>query len=330
MATGWSIKKIGRNYSEAQNKVREATSNDPWGPPTSLMSEIAELTYNVVAFTEIMCEIWKRLNDNGKNWRHVYKALVLLENLIKVGSEKVSQQCCENIFALQTLKSFQYIDKDGKDHGMNVREKSKSLVALLKDGDRLKQVRFKALKTKEKFPQTSHDIVSTSITRANTSLDNECPGRKLYQTGKPVFDSAETDYGKSLAIQEKSSLLKDEVQRKQRAPPDQEMPSQVPQDNKNPVQVLMEFQRQFKLTEYDSKDEIATDRDNFSLLEDKEQLKQKAVMREMKTEDTSAQDLHGVGTTPTNESGTAQESSQSECKISCLSIPNALLLNLFK
>jgi epsin len=54
------------------------------------MSEIADLTYNVVAFTEIMQMLWKRLNDHGRNWRHVYKALVLLEYLIKTGSEKVS------------------------------------------------------------------------------------------------------------------------------------------------------------------------------------------------------------------------------------------------
>lgn len=54
-------------------KVREATSNDPWGPSSSLMSEIADLTYNVVAFSEIMSMVWKRLNDHGKNWRHVYK-----------------------------------------------------------------------------------------------------------------------------------------------------------------------------------------------------------------------------------------------------------------
>jgi len=53
------------------------------------MSEIADLTYNVVAFSEIMPMIWKRLSDNGKNWRHVYKSLVLLEYLIKTGSEKV-------------------------------------------------------------------------------------------------------------------------------------------------------------------------------------------------------------------------------------------------
>ena len=34
--------------------------------------------------------VWKRLNDHGKNWRHVYKSLVLLEYLIKTGSEKVT------------------------------------------------------------------------------------------------------------------------------------------------------------------------------------------------------------------------------------------------
>ena len=54
-----------------------------------MMSEIADLTYNMVAFTEILQMVWKRLNDHGKNWRHVYKALVLLEYLIKTGSEKV-------------------------------------------------------------------------------------------------------------------------------------------------------------------------------------------------------------------------------------------------
>ena len=86
-----NIKNVAHNYTDAQVKVREATSNDPWGPSSTQMSEIADLTYNMVAFSEIMQMIWKRLNDHGKNWRHVYKALVLLEYLIKTGSEKVEK-----------------------------------------------------------------------------------------------------------------------------------------------------------------------------------------------------------------------------------------------
>lgn len=49
-----NVKNVVKNYSEAQVKVREATSNDPWGPSGTLMGEIADLTYNVVAFSEIM------------------------------------------------------------------------------------------------------------------------------------------------------------------------------------------------------------------------------------------------------------------------------------
>nr|XP_015193472.1 PREDICTED: epsin-1-like [Lepisosteus oculatus] len=149
------VKNIVHNYSEAEIKVREATSNDPWGPSSSLMSEIADLTYNVVAFSEIMSMVWKRLNDHGKNWRHVYKAMTLMEYLIKTGSERVAQQCRENIYAVQTLKDFQYVDRDGKDQGVNVREKAKQLVALLKDEERLREERVHALKTKEKMAQTS-------------------------------------------------------------------------------------------------------------------------------------------------------------------------------
>ncbi|XP_043971785.1 epsin-1 isoform X2 [Gambusia affinis] len=149
------VKNIVHNYSEAEIKVREATSNDPWGPSSSLMSEIADLTYNVVAFSEIMSMVWKRLNDHGKNWRHVYKAMTLMEYLIKTGSERVAQQCRENIYAVQTLKDFQYIDRDGKDQGLNVREKAKQLVTLLKDEEKLREERIHALKTKEKMAQTT-------------------------------------------------------------------------------------------------------------------------------------------------------------------------------
>ncbi|KAJ8246074.1 hypothetical protein GJAV_G00263360 [Gymnothorax javanicus] len=156
------VKNIVNNYSEAEKKVREATSNDSWGPSSSLMSEIADLSYNVVAFSEIMSMIWRRLNDHGKNWRHVYKALTLLEYLIKTGSERVALQCRENLFAIQTLKDFQHIDRDGKDQGLNVREKSKQLASLLKDEERLKAERAQALKTKERMA-----LVATGLGSSN-------------------------------------------------------------------------------------------------------------------------------------------------------------------
>lgn len=154
--------------------MREATSNDPWGPSSTLMAEIADLTYNVVAFSEIMQMVWKRTNDHGKNWRHVYKALLLLEYLIKTGSEKVAQQCKENIFSIQTLKDFQYME-EGKDQGVHVREKAKQLVILLKDDERLKAERARALKAKERFARTASGFGSDGSIDGPSSRDRDTP-----------------------------------------------------------------------------------------------------------------------------------------------------------
>lgn len=153
------MKNMVKNYSEAEVKVREATSNDPWGPSSTLMSEISDLTYNIVALGEVMRMIWKRLNDHGKNWRHVYKSLVLLDYLIKNGNEKVAQQCKEHIVAIQTLKDFQYLEEQ-KDQGASVREKAKQLVNLLRDDERLKAERAKAFKARERFAQNAMGISS--------------------------------------------------------------------------------------------------------------------------------------------------------------------------
>lgn len=178
------MKNMVNNYTEAEIKVREATSNDPWGAPSSLMSEIADLTFNVVAFTEVMSMIWKRLNDHGKNWRHVYKALALLDYLIKTGSERVAQECRENIYTIQTLRDFQYIDRDGRDQGVNVREKAKQLVALLRDEEKLKRERSQALKTKTRMAGVSSGLGSGS-------MPPPYPGRRTSQPSSAHYHGDE-------------------------------------------------------------------------------------------------------------------------------------------
>nr|XP_011710588.1 ENTH domain-containing protein 1 isoform X3 [Macaca nemestrina] len=115
MAFRRQVKNFVKNYSDAEIKVREATSNDPWGPSSSLMLDISDLTFNTISLSEIMNMLWHRLNDHGKNWRHVYKSLTLMDYLIKNGSKKVVQHCREGFCNLQTLKDFQHIDEAGKD-----------------------------------------------------------------------------------------------------------------------------------------------------------------------------------------------------------------------
>ncbi len=140
-----SAVRVGKNYikgySDVQVKVRDATSNDPWGPSGTQMNELAQLSYNQNEFIEMMEILDKRLNDKGKNWRHVFKSLTLLDYLLHAGSENVVIYFRDNIYIVKTLKEFQYIDETGKDQGANVRQKAKDITNLLQDEARLRDER---------------------------------------------------------------------------------------------------------------------------------------------------------------------------------------------
>ncbi|KAI0779048.1 hypothetical protein BD413DRAFT_513854 [Trametes elegans] len=130
-----------KGYTHTQMKIRNATCNDPWPPSGKEMYELAQMTYNQNDFVEIMEVIDKRLNDKGKNWRHVFKSLVVLDYLLHSGSENVIRYCEDNLYEIKTLREFQYIDEDGKDQGANVRQKAKDITNLLMDKNRLYQER---------------------------------------------------------------------------------------------------------------------------------------------------------------------------------------------
>ncbi|KAI5866357.1 ENTH-domain-containing protein [Durotheca rogersii] len=137
-----SVKNVTKGYSSVQVKVREATSNDPWGPTGSQMTEIAQLSFNSsTEFYDIVDMLDKRLNDKGKNWRHVLKALKVLDYCLHEGSELVVTWARKNIYIIKTLREFVYVDEEGRDVGQNVRVAAKELTALLLDEERLRAER---------------------------------------------------------------------------------------------------------------------------------------------------------------------------------------------
>ena len=70
-------------------------------------------------FYQVMDMLDKRLNDKGKNWRHVLKSLKVLDYCLHEGSELVVTWARKNIYIIKTLREFQYIDEDGRDVGQN-------------------------------------------------------------------------------------------------------------------------------------------------------------------------------------------------------------------
>ncbi|KAK9464426.1 hypothetical protein V1512DRAFT_255402 [Lipomyces arxii] len=213
-----SIKNVTNGYTVNQVKVRNVTSNDAWGPSSRDMDEIAQLTFDPMAFTEIMDMLERRLNDKGKNWRHVMKALVLLDYCIHVGSEDVVRWAKDNIFVINTLNEFQHIDEEGKDQGQNVRIKAKDLAGLLLDDERIRAERVNRSQMRAKLNRAGDHVFSNS--EGNLDTFGRVPRRRT-----PIQSDFQNDEEFQLALEEsKFTAAEEDARRRERetAPDDDE------------------------------------------------------------------------------------------------------------
>nr|CAD2194243.1 unnamed protein product [Meloidogyne enterolobii] len=164
----YEVRKLGdkvqgyvMNFTETEQKVREATNEDPWGPTGPEMQEIASLTFQYDQFTEVMGMLWKRLlQDNKMAWRRVYKSLILLNYLLKNGSERVISTARDHSFEMRALESYKCVDERGKMKGQMiwVRHRVKLILELLNDDELLRNERRKAKADgREKYQGFSKD-----------------------------------------------------------------------------------------------------------------------------------------------------------------------------
>jgi epsin len=77
--------------------------------------------------------------------------LTLLEYLIKNGSERVVDYARNSSYFLKSLKNYRYVDSKGKDQGINIRNRSKEILELLADSDRIKRERKQAKANRFKY-----------------------------------------------------------------------------------------------------------------------------------------------------------------------------------
>ncbi len=187
------------------------------------LAEITRAAYDIENYRQIMGVLARRLQDQGEDWRHVYKSLLLLEYMAKHGPQKArawsaacwarlraAEQRCQraaqpsstlapgqprhaarelraqpqvqtrpsrvaacrpgkeagraraagpprpraraqvveelvgNVGVVEKLTSFQHKDANGRDWGLNVRQRAKELAGLVTDGDRIRAERQKA------------------------------------------------------------------------------------------------------------------------------------------------------------------------------------------
>ena len=158
MAAKWLAETARKTFqpTEVEGKLQEALSKKNYGAPKSMLNDIARYTFDYSQYSVVMEAMWKAINEKGKNWRVVFKGLVLMDHLIKIGAERVVDECRERIYTIRTLTEFQYIEEK-KDKGAGVRQQAKSVVALLNDTDMIRTERAKARKLRDRFVGISND-----------------------------------------------------------------------------------------------------------------------------------------------------------------------------
>lgn len=141
--------------SELEKKLTEATSNEPWGASGTMLSELAKATFSYDDFKTVMTFVWKNLQLSGSLWRVVYKTLNLLDHLIRNGSDRVIEDARDHLRELKGLQKFEFVDPEGKDTGVNVREKAKQIVELLNNDQQLNEEREKARASRNRYTGVS-------------------------------------------------------------------------------------------------------------------------------------------------------------------------------
>ena len=141
--------------TELEKKLTEATSNEPWGASGTMLTELSRATFSYEDFKVIMAFIWKNLELTGSLWRVVYKTLNMLDHMLRNGSDRVIEDARDHLRELKALHKFEFVDPEGKDSGINVREKSKQIVELLNNNEQLAEEREKSRGVRNRYTGVS-------------------------------------------------------------------------------------------------------------------------------------------------------------------------------
>ncbi|CAO2207638.1 unnamed protein product [Urochloa humidicola] len=131
------------DVTPAELLVQEATSNAACVPDAKTLACIADAAFDMDDCWRIAKVLHHRLSRaaDWKEWRPVYKALVVLEFLLTHGPDDLPREFVPDMPAMRDLRSFRYVDDKGFDWGACMQRRTDSVLALLTDADRLRHAR---------------------------------------------------------------------------------------------------------------------------------------------------------------------------------------------
>lgn len=98
--------------------------------------------------------------------------MLLLNYLVRNGSERVVTSSREHIYDLRSLENYTFTDENGKDQGINVRHKVRELIDFIQDDDKLRDERKKAKKNKDKYIGMSSDAMGMRMSTSGSAYND--------------------------------------------------------------------------------------------------------------------------------------------------------------
>lgn len=252
-----------------ESKVREATNDEAWGPTGQLMQELAQATFSYEYFPEVMAMLWRRmLIDNQSNWRRTYKALIVLNYIVKNGAERAVTSAREHIYDLKSLENYSYIDENGKDCGANIRIRVKQLIEFIQNDDALREERKNAKKNRDKYIGVASDGFSygSSGVKFNSAFcdspkhddesdlaSRECRSKTDVinsddRSGQKLKNSASVEGQKKVSRDPKEAKIVDKPIAKSTSPPVVDLLSGVEMDDPPAIEHPQTSNRQTRAT----------------------------------------------------------------------------------
>ncbi|KAJ3137420.1 hypothetical protein HK100_000689 [Physocladia obscura] len=129
------------SFSEAQAKASLATSNESSSIPAMELAALVKDAADPAKCVQMMEAVDRRLADRdrlARNWRQVYKALLLLEAFLRAGFLSAATYAqTHSITSLEALRSTYFEDDEVPDAASNIRILSTRLLSALSEATRL-------------------------------------------------------------------------------------------------------------------------------------------------------------------------------------------------
>ena len=96
--------------------LKESTSNENWSISNTKLQLLADHTYNWEDYNVIMKHLWAKLGCKPKEYRRIFKALNVMDYLIKNGAPRCVQDIKDDLFKIRQFTNFSF-SENGQDHG---------------------------------------------------------------------------------------------------------------------------------------------------------------------------------------------------------------------